>query len=112
MRVDEIFHRLGFKTQTLENETLLAFVPLARFDVNEEIDLVEEAARIHGYNKLDKPAPLFSSSEIPQDPLFLFERKIRTKWLDSACRSGSLAISSAQSSPNLRSKRGSLKSSF
>ncbi|MBS0625059.1 MAG: phenylalanine--tRNA ligase subunit beta [Verrucomicrobia bacterium] len=80
--IEEIFHRLGFHTKALEQETLLVQVPFYRFDVNEEIDLIEEVARIYGYNKIEKGTPLCTISQIPHDPLFLFERKLRSALID------------------------------
>lgn len=68
----EIFQRLGFKA-TREKVT----VPLYRSDINVEIDLVEEIARIYGYNNIEKNPPKCTISEIPNDPMFLFENEIR-----------------------------------
>ena len=43
--------RLGFGV-TVENDGWLATVPSWRFDVEIEEDLVEEVARIYGYNNI------------------------------------------------------------
>jgi len=72
--MEEIFSRLGFKTKNGEVE-----VPLYRFDVNEEIDLVEEVARIYGYNNIEKAIPRCSISQVPNDPVFLFENEMRKR---------------------------------
>ncbi len=74
--VEEIFVRLGFKPKGKEVE-----VPLYRFDVNEEIDLVEEVARVYGYNNIEKSIPLCSTSQIPNDPVFVFENEMRRKFV-------------------------------
>jgi phenylalanyl-tRNA synthetase beta chain len=70
----EIFQRLGLKVsgQTVE-------APPYRADLSEEIDLVEEIARIYGYNNIEKPAPRCTISQIPNDPVFLFEKEMRGK---------------------------------
>lgn len=78
--VAELLQRLGFKTHAEKND-LRVFVPLYRFDVNEEIDLIEEVARIYGYNKIEKGIPLCTTSQIPHDPVFLFEREFRDRLL-------------------------------
>ncbi len=70
--IEEIFQRLRFKCRGNQVE-----VPLDRSDINEEIDLVEEVARIYGYNNIEKTIPHCTISQIPHDPLFLFENEMR-----------------------------------
>ena len=77
--VEEIFHRLAFKTSSLDNGAIDVDVPAYRFDVVEEIDLVEEAARIYGYNNIEKAISRSIVSEIPADPVYLFERTFRNR---------------------------------
>lgn len=72
--MEEIFARLGFQTK---GNTV--HVPLFRSDVNEEIDLVEEIARIYGYNNIDRRAARCTNSQIPDDPVFVFERELRRR---------------------------------
>ncbi|MDR0779375.1 MAG: phenylalanine--tRNA ligase subunit beta [Pseudomonadales bacterium] len=56
--VEGILARLGFdKIATGENDWTYA-VPSWRFDVSLEADLIEELARVHGYDKLPVRAPL------------------------------------------------------
>lgn len=78
--IEHIFHRLQFKTkQLLEQEALSVSVPSYRNDVQQEVDLIEEVARIYGYNHIEKPAPRLTLSSVPHDPNFLFERLIRQR---------------------------------
>jgi phenylalanyl-tRNA synthetase beta chain len=70
--IEEIFERLQFKVATPYVE-----IPLYRSDINEEIDLVEEVARIYGYNNIEKSAAHCVPSQIPNDPVFVFENKLR-----------------------------------
>lgn len=54
MSVEEIrgaFDRLGFET-VLEGETFEVTVPLRRGDITRDVDLIEEAARLYGYDKI------------------------------------------------------------
>lgn len=74
--IEEIFQRLGFKTK--EN---LVEIPSFRNDLNEEIDLVEEVARIYGYNNIEKTLPRCITSQIPSDPIFLYENELRRQFL-------------------------------
>ncbi len=47
-----ILQRLGFEITTEDNEGISVAVPSFRFDVSIEADLIEELARIYGYNRL------------------------------------------------------------
>lgn len=55
--VTEIFHRLGFDVQ-YENDVWTVTSASWRFDIEIEEDLVEEVARIYGYNSIPNNAPL------------------------------------------------------
>lgn len=54
-------------------------IPSYRHDLNEEIDLTEEVARIYGYNNIEKNIPSCSISTIPNDPVFIFENEMRNR---------------------------------
>jgi phenylalanyl-tRNA synthetase beta chain len=79
--IEEIFKRLGFSVTG--HGTLQVRVPALRSDVCEEIDLIEEAARIYGYNRIEKAPSKFSSSRYGHDPAYLFEKEVREKLLES-----------------------------
>lgn len=72
-----LFERLDLAPQSKGHEELDVTVPLYRNDLNEEIDLVEEAARIYGYNNLEKREPKFGTTAIPHDPLHLFTHRLK-----------------------------------
>lgn len=52
----QIFARLGFETKTKEAD-ILVLVPTRRWDITIEADLVEEVARIYGYDNLPTTLP-------------------------------------------------------
>nr|WP_300309332.1 phenylalanine--tRNA ligase subunit beta [Halomonas sp.] len=54
--VAEILERLGMAVESIENGWTVK-VPSWRFDISIEEDLIEEVARIHGYNKLPVRRP-------------------------------------------------------
>lgn len=54
--IEQIFTRLGFETEIKETE-LLVSVPARRWDITIEADLVEEVARIYGYDNLPTTLP-------------------------------------------------------
>ncbi len=55
-KVTEILTRLGFQVNLLE-EIWHVVVPAYRFDIKIEVDLIEEVARIFGYNNIPNVAP-------------------------------------------------------
>lgn len=74
----DIFHRLQFKVHE-EGDIFIVEVPLFRNDILEEIDLVEEVARIYGYNHIERPIPRALTPQIPNDPDYLFETELRRR---------------------------------
>lgn len=58
--VSTIFNSLGFE-HTKENETFVVSIPPRRWDISIEADLVEEVARIYGYDNLPSTLPKGSS---------------------------------------------------
>ncbi|MGC4192438.1 MAG: phenylalanine--tRNA ligase subunit beta [Thermomicrobiales bacterium] len=71
-----ILTRLGF-TPDLTDGTLSVQVPSWRTDVTLPQDVIEEVARIHGYDQL--PATLITGTTplVERDPVFMLERHIR-----------------------------------
>jgi phenylalanyl-tRNA synthetase beta chain len=89
-RASRINHLLGTKLSETEIEEILerlgihcksgkAIVPLYRADIAEEIDLVEEVARIYGYNNIEKTIPICTTSQLANDPIFVFENETRRR---------------------------------
>ena len=60
----QVFTRLGFAYSTTV-EGLRVTPPAYRFDVSIEEDLIEEVARIHGYNRIPSVAPVVASVALP-----------------------------------------------
>ena len=57
--VTDIFKRLGFSV-SFENKVWQISVPPYRFDISIEEDLIEEVARVYGYNQIPNIAPVAS----------------------------------------------------
>jgi phenylalanyl-tRNA synthetase beta chain len=57
--VTEIFQRLGFAV-TAANDSWQVKVPTYRFDISIGEDLIEEVARVYGYNNIPNVAPVAS----------------------------------------------------
>lgn len=79
--MENIFQRLGFEFRWDGQEAFTVVVPTYRGDINAEIDLIEEVARIYGYGNLNITPSPFNASQLPHSPVFLFERKIRSRML-------------------------------
>ena len=50
--------RLGFVPAKEDSEKIVVQVPSHRHDVEREVDLIEEVARIHGYDKIPEKSTL------------------------------------------------------
>ncbi len=82
--VEDLFHRMHLP-YTWDGEDLFTIqAPTYRHDLNLEVDIIEEVARLYGYEhfsaKESHPARL---SSIPHTPIFLFERIVRSRLVGS-----------------------------
>lgn len=77
--IEDIFQRLKFPFDLEKNETFTIHVPTYRNDIKYEIDLIEEVARIYGYENIEIKPTHCQSSRIPHAPLFVFEKRLRFK---------------------------------
>ncbi|HXW92275.1 MAG TPA: phenylalanine--tRNA ligase subunit beta [Terriglobales bacterium] len=75
-----ILRGLGFELVAEEAETFAVQIPSWRLDVEREIDLIEEIARLYGYDKIPNRLPAFSGSVI-ESPEAAKDRKLRTTLL-------------------------------
>lgn len=74
--IEEIFERLGLSFSSKEGEIEVT-PPTYRHDLNIEEDLLEEIARVFGYDHLKGKKPKYTTTKIPHDPMYLFENKLR-----------------------------------
>jgi phenylalanyl-tRNA synthetase beta chain len=73
----DVLTRLGFQ-RTLNDGTLTVIVPTYRRDVSIPEDIIEEVARIVGYETLPSRLPSGELSDIVRDPLFRLKEQIRS----------------------------------
>ena len=68
--IERILRRLGFNITRGDASDFSVQVPTWRLDVEREIDVLEELARIHGYNNFPNTLPAFSGAvvELPDEP--------------------------------------------
>ncbi|OGT70666.1 MAG: phenylalanine--tRNA ligase subunit beta [Gammaproteobacteria bacterium RIFCSPLOWO2_02_FULL_57_10] len=57
-QVRDILERLGMLILQQSTDAIQVRVPSFRFDISIDVDLIEELARVYGYNKLPKTRPL------------------------------------------------------
>ncbi len=81
-----LFSRLGFPHTSTDGEHLHIHVPTYRTDITGEIDLIEEIARLYGYNHLPRPKVHATLSTLPCSPLYSFERCVRQQLLGLGLR--------------------------
>jgi len=77
--VESMFGRLGFKSRLEGSDRFSVTVPTYRNDLQGEIDLIEEVARIYGYGNISTSDCRYTASQIPHAPIFVFERKVRNQ---------------------------------
>lgn len=81
--VEEVFKRLHFEYNWDGHAAFHVKIPTYRVDILAEIDLIEEVARIYGYDNITKMAGKYQSCPLQHAPIFMFEREIRSRL--SAC---------------------------
>ncbi|WAC08865.1 MAG: phenylalanine--tRNA ligase subunit beta [Thermodesulfobacteriota bacterium] len=70
--------RLGIKVKSHDQEKILVAIPSHRKDLKEEIDLVEELARVHGYEKILETLPIMTIPEGKGKASFYQETEVRS----------------------------------
>src|SRR5271157_1286800 len=69
--IQRILGRLGFGLTRASGGDFSVQIPTWRLDVEREVDLLEEVARIHGYNKFPNTLPAFTGAVVtlPDEPM-------------------------------------------
>jgi phenylalanyl-tRNA synthetase beta chain len=60
LEISRILTRLGFTILPGGEDTFLVHIPSWRLDIEREIDIIEELARLHGYDKFPNTLPAYS----------------------------------------------------
>lgn len=74
--VEDVFHRLQFPFKWDGQESFDVFVPPYRCDITAEIDLIEEIARLYGFENIPRIPSGYLASTLPSSETYLFEQKI------------------------------------
>ncbi|HOP41449.1 MAG TPA: phenylalanine--tRNA ligase subunit beta, partial [Geobacteraceae bacterium] len=76
-KVRKIFHNLEFDVETGEPGIFRVTVPTCRVDIEREIDLIEEVARLNGYEKIPTTMPKVRTFSDRPSAHQVLERKLR-----------------------------------
>ncbi|MCI0382125.1 MAG: phenylalanine--tRNA ligase subunit beta [Chlamydiae bacterium] len=79
--IAQFFQRLEIETVKEKEGLLQVAIPTYRHDLNREIDLIEEIARLYGYQHIPISTPKVITSTLTHSPLYLFEEQVREKLL-------------------------------
>jgi phenylalanyl-tRNA synthetase beta chain len=82
LEISRILSRLGFTMLPGGEDTYLVHIPSWRLDIEREIDIIEELARLHGYDKFPDTLPGYSGEV----------RELPDAHKDARLRSGLLAL--------------------
>jgi phenylalanyl-tRNA synthetase beta chain len=77
-----LFERLEMQVKATSDDVLEVIVPTYRNDLQKEIDLVEEIARLYGYNNIPRKAPVYTGSTLADAPLYGLETEMRNLLLE------------------------------
>lgn len=79
--IEDILHRLGLEVSAVQGGWQVT-PPSWRFDISIEVDLIEELARIHGYNNFPKAVPQAALRLAPQSETRPAEARIKRLLVD------------------------------
>lgn len=77
--VENVFKRLQFPYQWDGQDQFTVRVPTYRIDIKQEIDLIEEVARLYGYDHIPRHGGRYQASTLPSAPIYLFEKEVRSR---------------------------------
>ena len=77
--VEDIFKRLSFAYQWDGHDQFTVRIPTYRADIKAEIDLIEEVARLYGYDHIPRQEGRYQASSLPSVPIYFFEKEVRTR---------------------------------
>lgn len=79
--VEDYLSRLGFALSSDGVDLYQLKIPSWRNDISGEIDIIEEVARIYGYNNIPRNLPKHISSKIAHTPLYSLSKLVQKKMI-------------------------------
>jgi len=80
--VEDVFKRLNFPFVLEGQDQFLVRVPTYRGDIKAEIDLIEEVARVYGYQNIPRRGGSYIASTLPSVPIYAFENQVRNRLIE------------------------------
>ncbi len=80
LEINRILTRLGFTVLAGGEDKYLVHIPSWRLDIEREIDIIEELARLHGYDKFPNTLPAYSG-EVRELPAAHKDARLRSSLL-------------------------------
>ncbi|MCC5832520.1 MAG: phenylalanine--tRNA ligase subunit beta [Chlamydiales bacterium] len=78
--IETILKRLGFLIKSVGDDLIEVEIPTYRHDIHNEIDLIEEVARLYGFDNIHKQQRAsFRTGILPHSPAYLFEKEVRAR---------------------------------
>ena len=74
--ITSLLKSIGLTVKPFDFDTLHVTVPSFRVDLEREIDLIEEVARLYGYNKISPTLPVVPMSLSELEPSLMLRRKL------------------------------------
>ncbi|MFA5146518.1 MAG: phenylalanine--tRNA ligase subunit beta [Candidatus Omnitrophota bacterium] len=75
--IKKILGALGIRVRSAARDMMKLTVPGFRCDLNNEVDIIEEVARIYGYDKMPVTIPPVVEQPVRRTPAMMAEREIR-----------------------------------
>ncbi|MCX5686739.1 MAG: phenylalanine--tRNA ligase subunit beta, partial [Candidatus Omnitrophica bacterium] len=84
-KIKSILTALGAKIKSTSKKRLSVEAPSFRHDLDSEIDLIEEIARIYGYEKIPGTIPTIVEQPVRESPEAIVDRNIRQSLVGGGC---------------------------
>jgi phenylalanyl-tRNA synthetase beta chain len=75
--VASLLRGVGFDARVESSDVVRVMTPSWRSDIQREIDLIEEVARLRGYDSFPDEIRPFRAGNVPDDPQWLLARRLR-----------------------------------
>ncbi len=75
VKFEDFMHRLGCQLQKISDGEYQIIPPSYRFDLEQDMDLVEEYARLNGYDQIPETMPTLSMTPTAHDLNYLLQRR-------------------------------------
>ena len=77
--VEDIFKRLHFVYEVNGRGDFIVTIPTYRNDIQFEVDLIEEVARLYGYDNIPRMGGQYPYCTLNSNPYYLFEKELRSE---------------------------------